>query len=33
MSAVRRLAQALNTQYLWVSHGTLAHEGGAPSEQ
>jgi hypothetical protein len=33
MAAVRRLAQTLNTQYLWVSHGTLAHEGGAPGEE
>lgn len=33
MAAVRRLAQTLNSQYLWVSHGTFAHEGGAPSEQ
>jgi hypothetical protein len=33
MAAVRRLAQSLNSQYLWVSHGTLAHEGGAPGEE
>jgi len=33
MAAVRRLAQTLNTQYLWVSHGTPAHEGGAPGEE
>jgi hypothetical protein len=33
MAVVRRLAQTLNTQYLWVSHGTFAHEGGAPSEE
>lgn len=33
MAAVRRLAQTLNTQYLWVSHGTFADEAGATSEQ
>jgi hypothetical protein len=33
MAAVRRLAQTLNTQYLWVSHGTPGHEGGAPGEE
>ena len=33
MAAVARLAQTLNTQYLWVWHGTLAHERGSPGEQ
>ena len=33
MAAVRRLAQTLNSQYLWVSHGTPADEGGAPAEE
>jgi hypothetical protein len=33
IAAVRRLAQTLNTQYLWVSHGTFADEGGEASEE
>ena len=33
MAAVRRLSQTLNSQYLWVSHGTFAHEGGVASEE
>jgi len=33
IAAVRRLAQTLNTQYLWVSHGTFAHEGGGAGEE
>lgn len=27
IAAVRRLAHTLNSPYLWVSHGTFAHEG------
>ena len=33
MGAVRRLAQTLNSQYLWVLHGTPAHEEGVPGAE